>query len=69
MKWGIPVLIIGVLMLFASIPFSVMVLLTGFSKIAGGDTSSGGILTYLPLAGAVIGLMMTTIGATHVFKD
>jgi hypothetical protein len=68
MKLGIPLLVIGILMLFTSIPYSIMVLLNGFNQLTAGS-SSGGFLAYTPLAGVIIGLMLTTIGASRVFKN
>jgi hypothetical protein len=68
MKLGIPILVIGILMLFTSIPFSVILIVGGVNRLTQGDTA-GGVLAYAPLAGVIIGLMLTTIGATRVFKD
>jgi hypothetical protein len=67
-KLGIPLLIIGVLLLIFSIPFSVVLLVGGVNRLTVGDIS-GGILAYAGIAGAVIGMVLTTIGATRVFKD
>jgi hypothetical protein len=67
-KLGIPLLIIGLLMLFASIPFSILMIVKGISDLTGG-LITGGILSWSPLAGVIIGLMLTTIGATRTFKD
>jgi hypothetical protein len=68
MKLGIPLLVIGVLTLVFSIPWSIIVLFGGFNRLTQGDVS-GGILSYSPLAVVIAGLVMTTIGATRVFKD
>ena len=68
MKWGIPVLILGILLLFASIPLSIMGMVGGVNRLTIGDISSG-ITAYAPLVGVVLGLVLTTIGATRVFKD
>jgi hypothetical protein len=67
-KLGIPLLVIGVLLLVLSIPFSVIVLIIGFNQVTLGNIS-GGILAWSPIAGVVLGLVMTTIGASRVFKD
>lgn len=67
MKLGIPLLVIGVLLLFLSIPFSIILLVIGFNQIIGGSVS-GGLLAYAPLAGVVIGIVLVVIGATRVFK-
>lgn len=68
MKLGIPLLVIGVLLLVLSIPFSVVLLVRGFNNLSVGNIS-GEILAYAPLAGVVIGFVMVTIGATRVFKN
>ncbi len=68
MKLGIPFFVIGILLLIFSIPFSVVVLLRGFNQLTSGVASSGA-LAYAPLAGVIIGLMMTTIGASRIFKN
>jgi hypothetical protein len=67
-KLGIPILIIGVLLLVLSIPFSVILLVIGFNTLTVGNLS-GEFLGYLPIAGVVIGFVMVTIGATRVFKN
>jgi hypothetical protein len=68
MKLGIPLLVIGVLLLLFSIPFSIVMLVGGFRQLTLGSIS-GGILAYTPVIGVVLGLVMTTIGATRVFKN
>ena len=68
MKPGIPLLVIGVLLLVFSIPFSVVLLIRGVNQLTLGDVS-GGFLAYTGIAAAVLGMVMTTIGATRVFKD
>jgi hypothetical protein len=68
MKLGIPLLVIGVLLLILSIPFSVVLMVSGFNNLTLGNIS-GGFLAYLPIAGVVLGFMMVTIGATRVFKN
>jgi hypothetical protein len=67
-KLGIPLLVIGLLLLFLSVPFSIILLIVGFNQLTLG-TVSGGVLAYAPLAGVIIGLIMVTIGATRVFKN
>ena len=68
MKLGIPILVIGVLLLVLSIPFSVILIIGGVDQLTIGDLS-GGLLTYAAIAAAVLGMVLTTIGATRVFKD
>ena len=65
---GILILVIGVLMLLASIPFSIILIIQGVGQLSLGDIS-GGVLAYAGLAGVILGLVLTTIGATRVFKD
>jgi hypothetical protein len=67
-KLGIPLLVMGVLLLVFSIPFSVVLIVRGFNNLSVGNIS-GEILAYAPLAGVIIGFVMVTIGATHVFKN
>jgi hypothetical protein len=68
MKIGLPLLIIGTLLLLACIPYSVMVLLNGFDQLTQGN-ASGQILAYSPLAGVILSFIMITIGASRVFKN
>jgi hypothetical protein len=67
-KLGIPLLVIGVLLLVLSIPFSIVLLISGFNNMTAGNMY-GGVLAYAPIASVVIGLVMVTIGATRVFKN
>ena len=68
MKLGIPLLVIGVIILVLSIPFSIVLLMSGFNQLTVGNVS-GGVLAYAPIVGIVLGFVMTTIGATRVFKN
>ncbi len=68
MKLGIPFLVIGVFLLIFSIPFSIAVLIIGYNQLSIGGIS-GGFLAWAPLVGVVLGLVMTTIGATRTFKN
>lgn len=68
MKLGIPLLVIGVLLLVLSIPFSIVLIIRGVSQMTLGDVS-GGVLAYAPIVGVVLGFVMITIGATRVFKN
>jgi hypothetical protein len=68
MKLGIPLLVVGVLLLVLSIPFSVVMIVGGVDRISVGDLS-GGFLAYAPILGVILGFVMTTIGATRVFKN
>jgi hypothetical protein len=68
LKIGIPLLVIGVLMLLGSIPFTIVLLFGGVNRLSQGDTS-GGAWAYAGLAGVILGFVLTTIGASRVFKD
>jgi hypothetical protein len=68
MKLGIPLLVIGVLLLVLSIPFSVVLIVGGVNRLSIGDIS-GGFLAWAPVIGVLTGFILTTIGATRVFKD
>lgn len=68
MKIGIPLLVIGVLLLVFSIPFSVVLIVAGFTQVSSGDFSSR-FLAYAPVAGVIVGFVMVTIGASRVFKN
>ena len=68
MKLGIPLLIIGVLMLVLSIPFSVLMIVRGVNSLSNGSVISG-ILAWSPLIGVIVGFILTTIGASRVFKN
>jgi hypothetical protein len=61
-------LVIGVLLLVLSIPFSIVLLISGFNQMTVGNIS-GGVLAYAPIAGVILGFVMVTIGATRVFKN
>lgn len=66
MKLGIPLLVIGILMLIASIPYSIVSIIGGVIRLTQNDTS-GGLAAYLPLIGVVIGFVLTAIGVSRVF--
>jgi hypothetical protein len=68
MKWGIPILILGILLLFVSIPLSILGIVGGFDRLNLGDIFEG-VLAYVPIACVLLGLVLTTIGATRVFKN
>jgi hypothetical protein len=67
-KFGIPLLVIGILLLIFSIPFSIVLIIGGVNRLTVGIIS-GGVLAYAPIAGVVLGFVLTAIGATKVFKD
>jgi hypothetical protein len=67
-KLGIPILVIGILLLFVSIPLSIFLVIRGVDTLAAGDII-GGAMAYAPIVGVVLGFLFTAIGATRVFKD
>ncbi len=66
MKLGIPLLVIGILMLIGSIFYSILSIIAGVIRLTQNDTS-GGFAAYSPLIGVVIGFVLTAIGVTKVF--
>ncbi|MFC1900551.1 hypothetical protein ACFLYN_03050 [Chloroflexota bacterium] len=68
MKIGIVLLVIGVLLLIAAIPYSIIGIITGVNQLEEG-TVSGGISAYYGVIGVVVGFVLTTIGSVKVFKQ
>ena len=69
MKLGIPLLAVGVLLLFLSIPYSIIAIIIGMeqSQRTPGIFSSG-YAPYFGLAAVIVGFVLITIGAVRVFK-
>ena len=67
MKFGLISLIVGVLLLLTSIPYSIICLIAGVNHIEEGIIS-GGFSAYISIIGVVVGFILTTIGVTRVFK-
>jgi len=67
MKIGLVCLIIGILLLLSSIPYSIIALITGVNQLEEGIVS-GGFPAYIGIIGVVVGFILTTIGVTRVFK-
>ena len=67
MKLGTAILVIGVLLLLLSIPYSVWGIVSGVRQLEEG-VISGGVSAYFGIIGVVVGLVMTAIGAVKVFK-
>ena len=67
MKLGIALLVIGLTLLFLSIPYSIVGMIFGIIQLESGNVS-GGISSYYGIIGVVAGLVMTGIGALRVFK-
>ena len=69
MKLGIIILVFGVVLLLASIPFSIWGIVAGVSQMYEDEQIvSGGFAAWAGLAGVIIGFALTTVGATRVFK-
>ena len=67
MKLSIAILVIGLILLFLAIPYSIVAMISGLTQAESGNVS-GGISSYLGIIGVVVGFVMTTIGAIKVFK-
>ena len=67
MKIGLICLIVGVLLLLCSIPYSIICLIAGVNQLEEGIVS-GGFSAYIGIIGVIIGFILTTIGVTKVFK-
>jgi hypothetical protein len=68
MKLGIPILVVGVVLLILSIPYSIVSLVSGIGQLEEGIVS-GGVASYLGIIGVVAGFILTAIGAIRVFKQ
>jgi hypothetical protein len=69
MKLGIPLLVIGVLLLLFSIPYSIISIIVGLDQAQGGQgLVSFGFSPYVGLIAVIAGFVLTTVGAVRVFK-
>jgi len=68
MKLGIVILVIGVALLILLIPYSILGIISGLTQLEEGNVSRG-VSAYFGIIGVIIGLVMTGIGATKVFKQ
>jgi hypothetical protein len=59
--------VIGLALLFLSIPYSILGMIFGLVQLESGNVS-GGVSSYYGIIGVVVGLIMTGIGAMKVFK-
>jgi hypothetical protein len=66
MKLGIVFVVIGILLLISTIPYSIINILSGAAELAQGR-ASGGISGYWLIAGVFLGFVLTTIGATEIY--
>ena len=67
MKLSIAILVIGLILLFLAIPYSIVGMILGLVQLESGNVS-GGISSYYGIIGVVVGFIMTAIGAIKVFK-
>jgi len=65
MKTGITLLVTGVLLLIASIFIAVLLIVRAFNQLDTGG-SLPGIFKYLPVVTVILGLVLTTVGATRL---
>jgi hypothetical protein len=65
MKLGILLLVIGVLLLISSIFIGVLLIVRAFDQFNTGG-SLPGIFNYIPVVTVILGLVLTTIGATRL---
>lgn len=66
MKLGIVLLVIGILLLIFTIPYSLLSIISGFTELEQGKVT-GGISAYLLIIGVVLGFVLTVIGATKIY--
>jgi uncharacterized membrane protein len=67
MKLSIAILVIGLVLLFLAIPYSIVAMIFGLTQSQSGHVSTG-ISSYYGIIGVIVGFVMTTIGAIKVFK-
>ena len=65
MKLGIMLAAIGVLLLISSIFIAALLILRAFNQFDTGE-SFPGIFNYVPVVTVILGLVLTTIGATKL---
>jgi hypothetical protein len=64
-KLGITLLVIGVLLLISTIFIGVLLIVRAFDQLNNGG-SMPRIFNYLPVVTVILGLVLTTIGATQL---
>ena len=67
MKAGVILLVLGLILLFLSIPYSIVTMVFGLMQLQSGAVSTG-ISSYFGIIGVVVGFIMTAIGVVKVFK-
>jgi uncharacterized membrane protein YdjX (TVP38/TMEM64 family) len=65
-KLGIVFLVLGILLLLFTIPYSLVSIISGINQLERGEVS-GGISGYLLIFGVVLGFVLTVIGATKIY--
>ena len=65
MKLGIMLVVIGVILLISSIFIGVLLIVRAFNQFDTG-ASLPRIINYLPVVTVILGLVLTTIGATRL---
>jgi|WetSurMetagenome_2_1015567.scaffolds.fasta_scaffold688022_2 hypothetical protein len=65
MKLGILLLVVGVLLLILSIFIGVLLIVRAFNQFDTGE-SLPAVFNYIPVVTVVLGLVLTTIGATRL---
>ena len=69
MKLGIPLLAVGVLLLFLSIPYSIIGIIIGLDQAQSELSLPAWVFSpYVGIIGVIAGFVLTTIGAVRVFK-
>ncbi|MGA9048805.1 MAG: hypothetical protein WB588_07425 [Dehalococcoidia bacterium] len=66
MKLGIVFLVIGILLLITTIPYSIMSIVSSINELSQGNVS-GGFTGTLLIIGVFLGFILISIGATEIF--
>ncbi len=66
MKLGIVFLVIGILLLIITIPYSIISIVSSINEMSQGKVS-GGFSGYLSIIGVFLGFISISIGATEIF--
>jgi hypothetical protein len=66
MKLGIVFLVIGILLLIITIPYSIMNIISSINELSQGKVS-GGFTGNLLIIGVFLGFILISIGATEIF--
>ena len=66
MRLGIVFLVIGVILLILTIPYSILSIISVFAELEQGEFS-GGFPAYLLIIGVVLGFVLIVIGSTKIY--